>query len=1344
MKKSFLKTLSISLTALMGVGGLIGLAHSSKIKEVKEVGAASTPVLYKTFKFSDAYLSTIADPGTEDSFWVNWAIEGAGNTAAIEGDALHMHVVEVGGRNYCELFYRIPSSVEVCKIEVDAIPGSDGTTGGKNQNFSMQGNLDAEYAKRQYLVKDGPGSTITRATFTFTLKDDDKSGLTYIANQIKLSLGTETKNRNTQYTFDTHFFEMRIYKAVYSQPVTITAGTGVESVYLSESASATSGSASGTQYDIGKTIYGFAKLKTGYSAPSGWTLISGSTYRVGSKTVGDSGASFGTVNATATNYTISYTLNGGTHGSNHPDSYTVVTNTFTISDPTRTGYTFKGWSGTGLSGDTNKNIQIAKGSTGNKSFTANWTANTYTVQYSGNKPSTAPGTYAVTGLPGNATWTYDSNATLGSAPSLTGYVFDGWYKEESCTNKVGNAGQSLTKPNLSSTQGSTVTLFAKWSFDPAVQEVINKINNTKTCSYSELTDKIEIADTAYNALGSELQLVIDSEGYTQILNNAKAADAAGQLIEELGDALDTNAWRDLVSDARTAYNSLEDKTFIPNDIRQILLDDEAAIVVMDKINLIGDPHWTSPSKTLIDDAQSAYDSYIDAGHPAQQIANYQTLEDANDDYDKVDDFVNKVNDIGPSPYIYTDALKEKIDDARGWYDETLTQHQQEIVREDDEAIYEAHVYYNLLVNYENAYEASRLIDAIGDIENTPECKAKIEEARAALDALNETSELPLIDSALIKELEDDEAAFAVIELINAIYPMSYGQTCEDAIKAARDAYDALSEDQKPLVVNYDMLTKSENDYAKVKEVVEKVDNIGDIRYNQNSYSKISDSRDSYEALSKDQKDFFPSDSLQEIVDYEKAYETLGKIYVIGDVEYNTDSEEKINEARELYDSLTDAQKNLIHADDLSVLTKSEENYGNLRKKANILVILLLIFVSLAIVGGVFFLIFLLKRRKDKDDENKGTVKVASVGGLLPVITLASHYVDAPFIALFVLSGVAVLLWLTILGLVLYWKYKKQVPAPVTEEGCLAGQSLAAEEANAILESVKKSEEESKLVVDKKGNIFQIRYIKSFTAKLSQSSDAVKQKYNELKNLVLSYDKVSSRVSWHYDSINASKEQLVKFSIRGKTLCVYFSPKIENPGEGYKLEDAKGNRYEKVPYLLRIKSDKKFEQVKELIELLMKRAGLKKGKVLNDDYKIPYETTEVLLHKGLIKELATHLEVNKEVKKELLKSVAVEKVDELMSDDTAESLIEDDIVVHQKIGKREIINVDTLSTNFKDGDLVNLEALIEKKLVPSKTEYVKVLARGVLDKKLNVDLHDYSIQAVKMILLTGGTVKKIHE
>ena len=65
-----------------------------------------------------------------------------------------------------------------------------------------------------------------------------------------------------------------------------------------------------------------------------------------------------TANWTPTNYTISYTLNGGSATNN--TSYNIETNSFTLTNPTRTGYTFKGWSGTGLSGDSNKTVTIAK------------------------------------------------------------------------------------------------------------------------------------------------------------------------------------------------------------------------------------------------------------------------------------------------------------------------------------------------------------------------------------------------------------------------------------------------------------------------------------------------------------------------------------------------------------------------------------------------------------------------------------------------------------------------------------------------------------------------------------------------------------------------------------------------------------------------------------------------------------------------------------------------------------------------------------------------------------------------------------------------------------------------
>lgn len=73
-------------------------------------------------------------------------------------------------------------------------------------------------------------------------------------------------------------------------------------------------------------------------------------------------------------YTISYNLNNGTATGN-PDSYTVESDAITLNTPTRPGYTFTGWSGTGLDGENNMTVTIEKGSTGERSYTAHWRYN---------------------------------------------------------------------------------------------------------------------------------------------------------------------------------------------------------------------------------------------------------------------------------------------------------------------------------------------------------------------------------------------------------------------------------------------------------------------------------------------------------------------------------------------------------------------------------------------------------------------------------------------------------------------------------------------------------------------------------------------------------------------------------------------------------------------------------------------------------------------------------------------------------------------------------------------------------------------------------------------------------
>ena len=118
----------------------------------------------------------------------------------------------------------------------------------------------------------------------------------------------------------------------------------------------------------------FAPTRTGYTFAGWWTAAAGSASQV------TSGTALPTSNKTfyarwsLNPYTIAYDLDGGSvSGSGNPITYNTETATFTLKNPTRAGYVFAGWSGTGLTGSANKTVAVAKGSTGNRSYTAHWT-----------------------------------------------------------------------------------------------------------------------------------------------------------------------------------------------------------------------------------------------------------------------------------------------------------------------------------------------------------------------------------------------------------------------------------------------------------------------------------------------------------------------------------------------------------------------------------------------------------------------------------------------------------------------------------------------------------------------------------------------------------------------------------------------------------------------------------------------------------------------------------------------------------------------------------------------------------------------------------------------------------
>ena len=103
-----------------------------------------------------------------------------------------------------------------------------------------------------------------------------------------------------------------------------------------------------------------------------------------------------------------------------------------------------------------------------------------------------------------------------------------------------------------------------------------------------------------------------------------------------------------------------------------------------------------------------------------------------------------------------------------------------------------------------------------------------------------------------------------------------------------------------------------------------------------------------------------------------------------------------------------------------------------------------------------------------------------------------------------------------------------------------------------------------------------------------------------------------------------------------------------------------------------------------------------------------------------------------------------QADALISDEEAEASIE--IVERDSrsasFGKMCEVNLDTVCNRFDDGETVTLEELKKRRLVPVSAARVKILARGVMTKRLTVIADKFSLQAVKMITLAGGHAEQI--
>ena len=307
--------------------------------------------------------------------------------------------------------------------------------------------------------------------------------------------------------------------------------------------------------------------------------------------------------------------------------------------------------------------------------------------------------------------------------------------------------------------------------------------------------------------------------------------------------------------------------------------------------------------------------------------------------------------------------------------------------------------------------------------------------------------------------------------------------------------------------------------------------------------------------------------------------------------------------------------------------------------------------------------------------------------------------------------------------------------------------------NEDLDELEDEVKERHFVKDNSGRIVMVSLRKSFEAKLIQSSPQLHSVYSIIKNELLSYNKVNSRISWGYDSFNRGRNQVAKLVIRGKSLYLYLAldPNYYVDTKYNFTDESDVKKYQKVPFKMKVKSNLSIKYAKELIADCMEKFDAEQGDVMNIDYSREYEENEPLIERGLIKVYANDDINDGDVLVqagygESLKSINVEDADMSITDDIAKTFVEDvedeEELVITKGTKKAIINIDTIDANFNNGDEIDINVLKERKLIDKNAGKLKVLARGVLTKSITIKANEYSLQAVKMVVLLGGTVYKV--
>lgn len=342
-------------------------------------------------------------------------------------------------------------------------------------NYSLYAKFTPQSRTITYVLDGGTNSSENPSSYTIG------TGVSELKSATKLG-----------YTFNGWYSD-----SSFTMEVTGISGTQMENVTLYAKFTAnryqityelndgTNASTNPTAYVYGTGVSSFASAtKSGYTF-NGWYSDASFTNRVtsipadrtgnvvlyarftrrSSSSMG--GGSTGTI--TEVTYEIEYKLDGGNNAAVNPEKYTYGTGIRSFADASKNGYTFDGWYSDALF--TTKVTHIPVSQIGKVVLYAKFTPDTYRINYVLNN--------GINAAENPSMYTYGTGVKAFADAGRTGYTFDGWYSDASCTAKV---------IGISNTMVGEVTLYAK--FASAVYEIAyetdggtNDVDNPASYTY---------------------------------------------------------------------------------------------------------------------------------------------------------------------------------------------------------------------------------------------------------------------------------------------------------------------------------------------------------------------------------------------------------------------------------------------------------------------------------------------------------------------------------------------------------------------------------------------------------------------------------------------------------------------------------------------------------------------------------------------------------------------------------------------------------------------------------------------------------------------------------------------